>query len=228
MRIIRFWTVASGLPVLLAMAGIAAAQEVPRELSALHVIQYVSSGQPADHARLRDHFVGLADRYTADAARHAAMMSVFAGNPNRTSGENLAVHCRRLADQATKAAATVGELAYHHGLLADGMLSVAPAGAWRFEAGEGARQPTDRELRLAALNARTPTEHGALAEYFLGVARRRTAEANAYMVRAQTYRGNPNRRGGDPAVLFDRMAKRFREAAGEAEAAAFDHRQLPG
>ena len=226
MRIIRSWTVAAGVLVLLAMAGIAAAQDIPRELSALQVIQFVSSGQPVDHARLRDHFVALADRYTANAARHTAMMSAFAGNPNRTSGENLAVHCRRLADQATKAADTVGALAYHHGLLADGMLSVAPAGAWRFEAGEGARQPTDRELRLAALNARTPADHGTLAEYFVGVAARRTAEANAYVARAQAYRGNPNRRGGDPAVLFDRMAERSREAAMQAEAAALEHRQL--
>jgi hypothetical protein len=152
-------------------------------------------------------------------------MSEFAGNPNRTSGENLTVHCRQLADRATEAAATVGRLAYHHSRLAEGMPSVAPEGAWRFEAGEGARETTDRELHLAELNARTPTEHGILQEYFFMLADRRTAEANAYMAMAQAYRGNPNRRGGDPAVHFDRMEKLAREAAAKALAAAFEHRQ---
>jgi hypothetical protein len=89
-------TVASSVLAWLAMAGIGAAQNTAPELSTLEVIQYVSSGQPADHARLRDHFVALADHYTADAARHAAMMRTFAGNPNRTSGENLTVYCRRV------------------------------------------------------------------------------------------------------------------------------------
>ncbi len=228
MRTIRFYTVASATLAFVAMANVAAAQQPSQELSTLQMAQYVSSAQPADHARLRDHFVALADRYTADAARHAAMMSTFAGNPNRTSGDNLAVHCRRLGHLATEAAATVAGLAFHHGLLADGIRSVAPVGSWRFELGEGARQPTDRELRLAALNARTPADHGTLEEYFVGVAARRTAEAVAYLAMAQAYRGNPNRRGGDPAVHFDRMARLSREAAARAEAAAFDHHQLAG
>jgi hypothetical protein len=228
MRTSRLWTVASGVLALLAMGSIAAAQDRPAELSTLQVIQYGSSGQPADHARLRDHFVALADRYTADAARHAAMPKGLTGNPNRTSWENLAVHCRRLEDLATEAAATVGGLAYYHGLLADGMPSVAPVGAWRFEAGEGARQPTDRELRQAELNARTRTEHAVLEEYFGTVAADRTAEANTYTAMARAYRGNPNRRGGDPAVHFDRMARLSREAAMRAATAAFEHRRLAG
>jgi hypothetical protein len=221
-------TVASSVVAWLAMAGMGAAQTTAPALSALEVIQYVASGQPADHARLRDHFVALADRYTADAARHAAMMTTFAGNPNRTSGENLAVYCRRQIDRATDAAGTAAGLAYYHGLLADDILSAAPARAWRFEAGEGARQPTDREVRLARLDARTRAEHGALQEYFAGVAARETARADAYSALAQAYRGSPNRRGGDPAVHFDRMAGQSREAATEARAAAFDHRQTAG
>ena len=218
-------TVASGVLAWLAMAGIGTAQTTARELSALEVIQYVSSGQPADHARLRDHFVALADRYTADAARHAAMMTTFAGNPNRTSGENLTVSCRRRVERAIDAAVTAAELASYHGLLADGIVSAAPANAWRFEAGEGARQPTDREVRLARLDARTRAQHGALEEYFTSVETRQTARADAYTALAHAYRGNPNRRGGDPAVHLDRMAGLAREAAREARAAAFDHRR---
>jgi hypothetical protein len=228
MRATTLLAIASGAVAWLAMAGMAAAQNTADDLSTLQVIQYVASGKPADHARLRDHFVALADRYAAEAARHAAMMRTFAGNPNRTSVETLAVHCRRLADRANDAAGTTGELAYYHGLLADDILSVAPAHAWRFEAGEGAREPTDREVRVAGLNARTRAQHGALEEYFTGVAARQTARANAYAARAQAYRGNPNRRGGDPAVHFDRMAGLSRQAAAEARAAAFDHRRAAG
>jgi hypothetical protein len=156
------------------------------------------------------------------------MMTTFAGNPNRASGENLAVYCRRMIDRATDAAGTASELASYHGLLADGILLAAPARAWRFEAGEGARQPTDREVRLAGLDARTRAEHGALEEYFAGVAARETARSDAYAALAQAYRGNPNRRGGDPAVHFDRMAGLSREAAAEARAMAFDHRRAAG
>jgi hypothetical protein len=172
--------------------------------------------------------VALADRYEAEAARHAALIGTFAGNPNRTSGESLAVHWRRLADRASEAATSMGELAYYHGLLADGILSIAPTDAWRFEAGEGARPPTDREVRLAGLDARTRAQHGALEEYFTSVEARQTARANAYAAWAQAYRGNPNRRGGDPAVHLDRMAGLSREAAAEARAEAFDHRRAVG
>ena len=156
------------------------------------------------------------------------MAKGYVGNPNRGPSATLDTHCRRLTALASEAAATVRELAEHYGRLAEGIPSVAPVDGLHFEAGEGARQPTDQELRLAALDARTPWEHAALEEYFVALAARRTAEANAHLAMAQAYRGNPNRRGGDPAVHCDRMAKQAREAAAKAEAAAFDHRQLVG
>jgi hypothetical protein len=228
MRTISFRTIASGALALLAMVNVAAAQETRRELSTLQVTQAITSGQPADHARLRDHFGALAERYTADAAQHAAMANAYAGNPNRTSGAGLAAHCRHLGQLATDAATTLRELAEHHNNLAAGVASVAPADGKRFEAGEGARKPTDREIGEAAANANSPADHRAIEEYFVTLAARRTAEANTHVAMAQAYRGNPNRRGGDPAAHCDRMIKLLREAATEAQAAAKEHRQLRG
>jgi hypothetical protein len=83
-------------------------------------------------------------------------------------------------------------------------------------------------VRVAGLNARTRAEHGALEEYFTGVAARHTARAEAYAAWALAYRSNPNRRGGDPAAHFDRMAGVSRETAAEARAMAFDHRRAAG
>lgn len=228
MKTMRFYAVASGVLAFVAMANVAAAQQPPRELSSLQVTQAITSGQPADHARLRDHFGALAERYTADAAQHAAMAKAYVGNPNRTSGAGLAAHSRRLGELATDAATTLHELAEHHNSLAAGIASVAPADGKRFEAGEGARKPTDRELAEASVNANSPADHRGLEEYFVTLAARRTAEAATHVAMAQAYRGNPNRRGGDPAVHCDRMIKLSREAAAEAQAAAKRHRQLAG
>jgi hypothetical protein len=58
------------------------------------------------------------------------------------------------------------------------------------------------------------------------VATRHTAEAEAHGRMAQTYRGNPNRRGGDPAAHCDRLVKLSRDAAAEARAAAAEHKEL--
>ena len=223
MRTICFRTVATGVLALLAIANAAAAQDSSTLLSSLQVRQHVSSAQPADHALLRDHFVALAGRYTADAGRHTAMAAAYVGNPNRGSAASPGAHCRRLTALATESAATVRELAAHYGRLAEGIPSVAPRDGARFEAGEGAPQPTDQELRHASAAARTPADHRGLEEHFAALAARHTAEADEHVAMARAYRGNANRRGGDPGVHCDRMAKQSREAAEEARGVAAEH-----
>jgi len=132
----------------------------------------------------------------------------------------------RLATLGTQSAATLRELAEHHERLAVGTASTVPAAAARFEDGEGAPAPTDQELRALAGRARTPADHRALAEYFMTVAEGHTMEAEHHTAMAQAYRGNANRRGGDPAVHCDRLVKLAREAAKEALAAETVHTQL--
>ena len=192
-------------------------------LNAVEVRQLVASADPADHARLERHFSALASDYAKEAGRHAAMASAIGGNPNHPA-PTASAHCARLAELNSQSAATLRELAAHHAALAGGNASTAPLDAWRFENGEGAPAPTDDELRVMAARAKTPSDHRAIQEYFVTLARRYEAEANDHLFMARAYRGNANRRGGDPGVHCDRLVTQLREAAGEARAAATEHK----
>jgi hypothetical protein len=68
--------------------GTAAAQSPSLILNTVELRKLVDSAQPADHARLSAHFAALADRYAAEARRHTAMASSYAGNPNRNRHEH--------------------------------------------------------------------------------------------------------------------------------------------
>lgn len=208
----------------LASAGGVAAQERPSGLlNSLEVQQLVARAEPADHARLRAHFAALADRYTAEAARHTAMARSFGGNPNRGYGSGMSTHCRRLAELNTQSATTVRELADYHATLAGGGEAALPRGAGTFQAGAGAPAPTDAELDALAAKASTPAEHRALEEYFLALAKRYTAEAGNHSRLAQTYRGT---RIAQAAVHHDRLARLATDAAREATEAASLHKGL--
>ena len=128
---------------------------------------------------------------------------------------------RRTSPPAT----TVRELAAYHEKAAAGTPATPPRGGSRFESGAGAPEPTERELSALAAKASTPTEHRALEEYFLTLAKRYTAEADAHATFAQTYRGT---RIAQAAVHHDRLATLSRDAAKEANEAAAMHKQLAG
>jgi hypothetical protein len=223
----RIPVIALAVPfALLAGVATAAAQaRAPEVLNVIELRQLVASAEPGDHARLGAHFAALAEQYTAEAARHTAMSKAFGGNPNR-SGAAAGTHCARLARLNTESAATLRELATHHERLAMGVPSPVPDDSARFVHGEGAPAPTDTELAALAARARTPADHRALAEYFMTVAARHTAEADAHGRMAQAYRAHANRRGGDPAAHCDRLIKLARDAAAEARAAAAEHKGL--
>jgi hypothetical protein len=119
----------------------------------------------------------------------------------------------------------VRALARHHERLAAGDDSIAPAGAARFLAGEGARRPTRAELSTLAARAVTPADHYEREEYYLGLAREHTAEAEAHRLMAMTYRGTRAVQAGDHC---ERVTRESRKAANEAIAAAARHRQLAG
>jgi hypothetical protein len=159
MKPIRFRLLIPGVLTLLAMAAGAAAQDSPALLSSLEVKQHNSNAQPADHARLRDHFSALADRYTAEADRHTTMAMALIGNPNHGSSTSPADHCRRLAEVATNSAATVRELSAHHERLAAGMPWSCP-GTLRFEAWRINHRSGLRVLAAGARPGRSPRPRG--------------------------------------------------------------------
>lgn len=230
MTSIRFRGIAIGLFAVAAFATQAAAQAPPSSiLTTLEVRQLIARGEPADQARLRDHFTALAEQYEADAKQHHAMAQVFIASPSvRVRARSSADHCTRLENLAAQSARTLRELATHHASLAAGIPSTAPKNSARFEAGEGARVvwQHDKEIHDLAADARTPADHRVIEEYFDSVEKYYNKAVNEHTAMAQAYRAVPNRRGGgDPAAHCDRLARLSREAAQEAGAAAAEHKQ---
>jgi hypothetical protein len=213
-----------GALAVVTIMGTASAQTSPI-LSAVEVRKLVVSAEPADHTRLAEHFSALAARYDAEVRRHNAMAASFASNPSRNLGTGMSAHCKRLATLNTETAATLRELAGHHKTLAAGVPSTVPRDAARFQAGAGAPEPTEAELKALAAKAATPADHGALQEYFLTLAKRYTAEASEHAAIAQSYRGT---RIAQAAAHCERIEANAREAAKEATAAAAMHAQLAG
>jgi hypothetical protein len=197
----------------------------PAVLNTLEVQQLVTRAEPADNARLAAHFTSLADRYTAEAKRHTSMSQSFVGNPNRNLGTGMSAHCKRLTDLNTQSATELRELATYHQKLASGATATPPAVGGRFEGGAGAPAPTDQALNAMAAKESTPADHRGLEEYFLTLAKRYTADADAHVATANTYRGT---RIAQAAAHCDRLAALSRDSAKEATEAAAMHKQLAG
>ena len=226
MNTIQMRTLATAI-ALLATASVALAQARPAGIiNSMELRHLLTRSEPADHATLSSHFGALAAQYTDEAKRHTAMASAFTGNPNRQNGSALGSHCARLAELNEQSAATLRELASHHGRLAAGTPSFAPPDAGRFEGGEGAPAPTRFEVAKLEAAARTGSDHAFLEEYFRTLAHRYESEAVQHAAMAQMYRGNANRRGGDPAVHCERLVNLSNESAAEARASAAEHRTL--
>ena len=200
------------------------AQDRPSALlNTLEVRALVARGDPVDNDRLFAHFRVLWDRYLTEAEQHDSMASAFAGNPNRTAGGSTREYCKQLATLHRQSAETARELALYHKRLAEGITATLPSGAARFHEGAGAPDPTAQELHAMAAQARTRTDHLALAEYLRMLARRHTQDANEHMRQALTFRGG---RLAQAAVHHENEASADRAAAREAMRAAELHRQL--
>jgi hypothetical protein len=223
MTTLTFRPLAIGTLALLMFGGNALSQTAAPVLNTLEVQKLVASSTPGDNMKLSGHFTALADRYAAEARRHTAMAQSYVGNPNRSTGGGMSIHCKRLAELNTQSATTLRELADHHKALAAGPASTAPAGAGRFQSGAAAPEPTEAELKALATKAATPADHRALQEYFLTAAKRYTAFATAHSAIALSYRGT---RIAQAADHCDRLVANAREAAKEATAAAEMHAQF--
>src|SRR5262245_24397270 len=165
-------------------AGGAAAQNAQGLLNSLEVKRLVSEGTPAANATLAGHFTALADKYTAEAAAHTAMATAYGGNPNHSIAGSMGPHCRKLADLATASAKTAREMVTYYDKLAAGASAEVPKGASAFQGGAGAPAPTAADLKRMAPGAHMPSDHHALQEYFLTLARQKTAEANEHTAMA--------------------------------------------
>jgi hypothetical protein len=216
-------TLALGTLAVAAFAGSALAQTGSPILNTLEVRRLVASAAPGDNAMLSAHFGALADRYTAEAARHTAMAQSYVGNSNRNTGGGMSVHCKRLAELNADSAKTLRELAAYHMKLAAGIESTPPRGAAKFQGGAGAPEPTEKELAAMAAKAVTPADHRGLEEYFTTLAARYTGTANEHVALAQAYRGT---KIAQAAAYCDRLIATSRESAQEATAAAAMHKQL--
>lgn len=221
----RIRTLAAGIFAFAAAGAIAAAQQTGSAdlLTATQVRELAAKAStPAEHAQLRNHFTALAERYDADAKRHAALAKL-PGNPNRQVGSGYAMHHTRLSQAAGDMAKSARELTTFHGQLAAGAPATRPADPSRLEQGAGA--PTvmsDAQLQQLITNARTPTDHGKLAEYFTTLATKYSQDADSHAAMAAAYRGNP--RGMTSAVAHcDRLVQQAKTASAEAKALAAEH-----
>jgi hypothetical protein len=210
----------------LVMASPLAAQTTSQVLNAQEVKRLVTEGTPAANATLATHFAALADKYAAEAAAHVAMAGAYSGNPNHSLGGGMGIHCRKLADLATDSAKTAREMVTYHTDLAAAAKAEPPKGAAAFDAGKGAPAPTPEELKGLAGAAHTRSDQLALEEYFLTLAKQKTAEANEHAIMANSFRVSGQRRPEFAAMHCDSLAKLARDAAKEATASAELHRQL--
>jgi hypothetical protein len=216
----------SAVLALVALTTGAAAQDRPRLMTSIEVRELASSERAADQERLHDQFAALADKYATDARRYRAFGSTVTGNPNHPPAVPPGARWTRAADQADAAAIVVRKLSEHHGRLAAGRPSQAPAESERFDAGEGAPPPTEAQLGGLASNARSSAAHRSLAEYYTTLADTQTASAQRYAALARTYRAQVRKGAGDAAIHFDLMAKQSSELATRARSEAAKQWQL--
>lgn len=221
-----FYRLTVAAVAIVATAALAAAQAPSGVLNKLELQQLVAAETPEASVALAGHFAALADRYTADAAKHKSMGQAYKATANRSAVTSAAGHCERLATLATEEATAARELAKFHRDLAGGKAAVVPKGAAALQGGKGAPEPTADQLHQMAMAARTRADHLSLEEYFATLAKKNTAEAEDYVAMAKAYRAGVRKGTYDPAVTFDRLARLAREAAKEAAETASLHRQL--
>ena len=226
MRTLHVWLLSLATLAFLVVAGSAAARDKSQAiLNSLEVQQLVKRAEPGDNARLAAHFTALADSYVAEAKRHTAMSTAYAGNARAQMTAGVGAHCKQLADLNTQSATELRELATYHQKLAAGAAAMHPTMGTQFEGGAGAPAPTEQDLNALAAKASTPAQHHSLEEYYLTLAKRYTADANEHAATASTYRGT---KIAQAAVHCDRLVTLSRAEAKEATAAAAMQKQLAG
>ena len=204
----------------------ATAQNASGLLNFLDVQRLVVADTQEAHTALAKHFIALAASYRADAGRYSARAALPGGNPNHPFSTDIRERRIRQADAAAAAARTVRAVAAYHQILSIGGMSRRPAGAPAFDGGKGARVPTPAELDELVRTARTPSAQRELVEYFVGVERTETANAEAYARTARMTRVSGARNTEAIAARLTTWRRLSREAARQANLAVELHRQL--
>lgn len=213
--------------LILAVAVTAAAQNKSAILNSLEVQHLVAADTRAAHATLGKHFIAIAEKYRADAARFNALVTAPTGNPNHPTPSFAATRRVRQADAAITSSEAARDMATYHQLRSVGRTPAAPADRAKFDGGLGARVPIDADVHDAVAAARTTADHRALEEYFATVAERSAADAKEHAAMANTVRASGQRHGAEFAAMHcDRLASQAREAAKRAAASATFHHQL--
>jgi hypothetical protein len=209
------------------LAGIAAAQTTTGILNTLEVQRLVGVDTLAAHVLLSRHYMALADKLAADAARFDALARVPTGDPNHQAPPGADTRRMHQAENAMAFSEAAREMAAYHQFLSLGMTPAPPPDLALFEGGFGARVPTAAEVDGFVAAARTAADHRALEEYFRIVAEHSDADAKAHAAKANSYRVGSQRRGSEFAAMHcDRLAQEAREAGRQASAAAALHHQL--
>lgn len=212
--------------VALAVPSVPGAQTTPAPatLASGDIQQLIARGQPADHARLSAHFASLANRYEAEARRHAGMQPAFTGNAKLSHlATSQAAHCKQLAATNQESARILRDLAAHHATQATGAASQPPAGSDRFQG--ATRVPSDAELNKLAATASTAADHGTLASYFTALVTQYEREAKESAAYAASWRAQTRvPSAASLAARWEQLAKQQGAAAAEARAAAAAHR----
>lgn len=228
MTSIRWCGIAVGLLAGAAFAIQAAAQATSSQvLTNLEVGQLIARGEPADHTRLRGHFTALADQFETEARQYDAMARAIVQDPGERWANRSSDHLERLESLAMQSAATVRQLAAHHGRLAGGISPTAPENGARVESDERPRVTSEhnKTIHELAANLGRAADHRVIAEHFERLEKQYNAAVNEHAAMAQTYRAVPDGRGEDPAAHCDRLVRLSREAANEAAALAAEHKQ---
>lgn len=211
------------LVAILASPSTAAAQEPlgAKDMEAL----VAKASTPADHARLREHYLNMVAIYSADADAHAAMAKAsrrHSKTANQPASGDPAAQMERIAQRARDAAATARELATYH----EGLAAGAPKSQGKTPARHPALPMAQVEVVALIETARTPAEHRRLSQQFAAEAARYTADAETHAAMAAGYRANPRLREGDPAVHCDRFVQQVKEAATAARELASYHERV--
>lgn len=212
----------------IAFVGVAtvAAGAPSRVLNKLEVQKLVAAETPVASVRLAAHFNALAEQFYAQAASQRDMARVYRATANRSATTTAAIDCERLARRGATWGMRARELARYHVDLAEGRDAVLPVGATALHEGFGAPEPTRSQLHSLALTADTRADHLVLREYYLTVARRRTAEADNYLSMIAAFHAGVRNGTYNPAVAYERLAGIARKAAKDATQAADRHKVL--
>ena len=177
-----------------------------------------NASTPADHGRLRAHFLEMAATYTADADAHMLMAEGY----RRRQDNPPAIQADRIAQRAREAATTARQLVTYHERLGGAPKS------------EVQKAPTNHpglpmtavQVHELIVTAKTPAEHVALRKQFDAEAVSYASEAKRHAAMAAGYRRNTAARGGDAAIHCGRFVQQMRDAGAAARALAEYHAQV--